>query len=164
MLGKLSNKIHNGIDLEQDIWNYKIVNKRRLSTEQFLPNIEISFLKCGDQDNVWHIAFSQAINNEYTDMIAVMNRFRIACFTTSPYMINMWSYQYADNNRGFCIEYEMPDMFRRTDELCNNLFSVIYSDARTDVLNKCLEYNEKKPDKEYLSVIYKYGVLANGWR
>ena len=117
-------------------------------------------MKCGVQDNVWHIAFSQAINNEYTDMIAAVNCFRIACFTTSPYMINMWSNQYADNNRGFCIEYEMPDMSHRTDELYNNLFPVIYSDVRTAVLNKCLKYNEKERDKKYQSVIYKYGVLA----
>ena len=94
------------------------------------------------------------------DITNMMNRFRVACFTTSPYMINMWSNQYADNNQGFCIEYEIPDLSRRTDELCNNLFPVIYSDARTDVLDKCLEYNERKPDAEYLSVIYKYGALA----
>ncbi len=42
----------------------------------------------------------------------------------------------------------------------SHLFPVIYSDARTDVLNKCLEYSEKERDAEYLSVIYKYGVLA----
>lgn len=54
----------------------------------------------------------------------------------------------------------MPDLSCRTDKLCNNLFPVIYSDARTDVLDRCLEYNEKEPDEEYLSAIYKYGVLA----
>lgn len=75
-------------------------------------------------------------------------------------LYNMWSNQYADNNQGFCIEYGMPDIYHRTDNLCSNLFPVIYSDARTDVLDKCLEYNEKEPDAEYLSAIYKYGVLA----
>ena len=156
----LYNKINNGMDLEQIFGITKLSTNEDYRRSNFCLILKSVFLKCGDQDNVWHIAFSQAINNEYADMIAVMNRFRIACFTTSPYMINMWSNQYADNNRGFCIEYEMPDMSHRTDELCNNLFPVIYSDARTDVLNKCLEYNEKERDKEYLSVIYKYGVLA----
>lgn len=62
------------------------------------------FLSCEGQDNIWQTAFYKAISDEY-----------------------------ADNNRGFCIEYEMPDIYHRTDELCPNLFPVIYSDARTDV-------------------------------
>lgn len=93
-------------------------------------------------------------------MIEVMDRFRVACFTTSPYMINMWSNQYADNNQGFCIEYEIPDLIKRTDDLSANLFPVIYSDARTDVLNKCLAVLENEMDEEYLGSIYKFGVLA----
>ena len=88
-------------------------------------------MSCEEQDDIWQTAVYKAISDEY-----------------------------ADNNQGFCIEYEMPDIFHRTDELCTNLFPVIYSDARTGVLNKCLEYNEKELDAEYISVIYKYGVLA----
>lgn len=117
-------------------------------------------MSCEGQDNIWQTAFYKAISDEYADITKMMNRFRIACFTTSPYMINMWSNQYADNNQGFCIEYEIPDLFRRTDKLCNSLFPVIYSDARTDLLDRCLGYNEKELDAEYLSAIYKYGVLA----
>ena len=75
-------------------------------------------------------------------------------------MINMWSNQYANNNRGFCIEYEIPDMFHRTDQLHLNLFPVVYSDARTNVLDKCMEALGKELDQDYLGTIYKFGVLA----
>lgn len=158
--GFLYNKMRGGIDLEQ------IFGIKQLSTQEdyrrniFCLTLKTVFLSCKEQDNIWQTAFYKAISDEYADIAEMMNRFRVACFTTSPYMINMWSNQYADNNQGFCIEYEIPDLSRRTDELCNNLFPVIYSDARTDILDKCLEYNEKELDVEYLSVIYKYGVLA----
>ncbi len=156
----LYNKMRGGTDLE------RIFGIKQLSTQEdyrrniFCLTLKTVFLSCKEQDNIWQTAFYKAISDEYADITNMMNRFRVACFTTSPYMINMWSNQYADNNQGFCIEYEIPDLSRRTDELCNNLFPVIYSDARTDVLDKCLEYNERKPDAEYLSVIYKYGALA----
>ena len=156
----LYNKMCGGIDLEQ------IFGIKQLSTQEdyrrniFCLNLKNVFLSCEGQDNIWQTAFYKAISDEYADITKMMNRFRIACFTTSPYMINMWSNQYADNNQGFCIEYEIPDLSRRTDKLCNSLFPVIYSDARTDVLDRCLEYNEKELDAEYLSAIYKYGVLA----
>lgn len=108
----------------------------------------------------WPDAFYEAIHNEYLDMVNVMDRFRVACFTTSPYMINMWSNQYADNNRGFCVEYQIPDLAYRVDGLRDHLFPVVYSDARTDVLNKCLATLQTKRDRAYLNAIYKYGVLA----
>ncbi len=156
----LYNKMHGGMDLEQ------IFGIKQLSTQEdyrrsiFCLTLKSVFMSCEGQDNIWQTAFYQAISDEYADITKMMNRFRVACFTTSHYMINMWSNQYADNNQGFCIEYEMPDLSCRTDKLCNNLFPVIYSDARIDVLDRCLEYNEKEPDEEYLSAIYKYGVLA----
>ena len=156
----LYNEMSKGLALEQ------IFEVKQLSTQEdyrrniFCLNLKAVFMNAGECDNVWQRAFYKAISDEYADMARMMNRFRVACLTTSPYMINMWSNQYADNNQGFCIEYEMPDIYHRTDELCSNLFPVIYSDARTDVLNRCLEYNEKVLDSEYLSVIYKYGVLA----
>lgn len=149
-----------GIDLEQILGIKKLSSQEDYRRSIFCLTLKSVFADCEEQDNIWQNAFYQAITNEYADITKMMNRFRVACFITSPYMINMWSNQYADNNQGFCVEYEIPDIFHRTDKLCTNLFPVIYSDARTDVLAKCLEYNEKEMDAEYLSEIYKYGVLA----
>ena len=122
----------------------------------FCLRIKLSLLK----NSTWAAAFYEAIHNEYLHVINVVDKFRVACFTTSPYMINMWSSHYADNHRGFCIEYQIPSFNHRIDGLCGHLFPVVYSDTRTDVLNKCLAVLQTKRDKEYLIAIYKYGVLA----
>lgn len=156
----LYNKIHAGIELEQIFGIDQLVTRQDYRRSIFCLKLKNHLFKHSDQEDVWSAAFYEAIHNEYSDMIAVMDRFRVTCFTTSPYMINMWSNQYADNNQGFCIEYEMPTLMHRRDDLTSNLFPVIYSDARTDVLNKCLTVLDKEIDQEYLGSIYKFGVLA----
>lgn len=156
----LFNKIHAGIELEQIFGVDKLLTRQDYRTSIFCLKLKNYLFKHNDQEDVWSAAFYEAIHNEYSDMIKVMDRFRVACFATSPYMINMWSNQYADNNQGFCLEYEMPDLMHRRDDLSSNLFPVIYSDARTDVLDKCLIALDNEMDKEYLGSIYKFGVLA----
>lgn len=130
-----------------------------MTKEIFCLRLKLSLTQ-NNQNDAWPRAFYEAIHNEYLDMVEVMDRFRIACFTTSPYMINMWSNHYADNNKGFCIEYQMPDLNHRTDNLCSHIFPIVYSDARKDVLNKCMVSLNDDMDKDYLAAIYKYGVLA----
>lgn len=156
----LFNKIHAGIELEQIFGIDQLLTRQDYRQSIFCLKLKKYLLEHSDQKDVWSAAFYEAIHNEYLDMIEVVNRFRVACFTTSPYMINMWSNQYADNNQGFCIEYEMPALLHRNDDLSSNLFPVIYSDARTDVLNKCLAVLDNEMDEEYLGSIYKFGVLA----
>lgn len=156
----LFNKIHAGIELEQIFGVDQLLTRQDYRRSIFCLKLKKYLLEYSDQEDVWCAAFYEAIHNEYLDMIEVVNRFRVACFTTSPYMINMWSNQYADNNQGFCIEYEMPALMHRNDDLSSNLFPVIYSDARTDVLNKCLAVLDNEMDEEYLGSIYKFGVLA----
>lgn len=156
----LFSKIHARIELEQIFDVDQLLTQQDYRRSIFCLKLKNYLFEHNDQENVWSAAFYEAIHNEYMDMIEVMDRFRVACFTTSPYMINMWSNQYADNNQGFCIEYEMPALMHRHDDLSSNLFPVIYSDARTAVLNKCLAVLDNEMDEEYLGSIYKFGVLA----
>ena len=156
----LHNKMSVGIELEQVFGTDQLVTRQDYRRTLFCLKLKVTLLEHREQQDVWAVAFYEAIHNEYVDMIGIMDRFRVSCFTTSPYMINMWSNQYADNNQGFCIEYEIPDMFHRTDQLHLNLFPVVYSDARTNVLDKCMEALGKELDQDYLGTIYKFGVLA----
>lgn len=126
----------------------------------FAFRLENAMYKYYGDDNFWFEVFYDALHSEYEDMNKVTHRFRIACFTTSPYMINMWSGQYADNNRGFCIEYTIPTIDPQKDKLIHNLFPVIYSDDRISALDNCIKELDNKPNEEYLCALYKYGILA----
>lgn len=46
----------------------------------------------------------------------------------------MWSSAYADNNKGFCVEYEIDLSIKNGIDLYNNIFPVIYSQTRNDFL------------------------------
>lgn len=127
--------------------------------ELFVLRIENTLLKHINKSDLWQQAFYESIHSEYMNMLNVTKKFRIACFTTSPYMINMWS-SYADKHKGFCIEYKMPDSLCSGDILWTNLFPVIYSDARCSSLQKCMEELDSMPNEDYLATIYKFGILA----
>ena len=134
-------------------------NRLDKNCELFALRLENAMMKYYNEPNIWSRAFYEALHSEFLNMHKVTERFRIACFTTSPYMINMWS-SYADMHKGFCIEYSMPDILHRNDNLSPHLYPVIYSDARNSVLQKCMEELDVTPDEEYLGAIYKYGILA----
>ena len=156
----LLDKLNAGIKLEQVFGIDQLLTPQDLRQSIFCLTLKNKLSEYRNRQDGWYAAFNETIHNEYMEMIEVMNRFRVACFTTSPYMVNMWSNQYADNNHGFCIEYEMPDLSRRDDQLRSHLYPIVYSDARTDVLDKCLAALVKGMDHDYLGTIYKFGVLA----
>lgn len=74
-------------------------------------------------------------------------------------MNRMWAAQYANNHKGFCIEYEIPEYSEVHANIFRNLFPVIYSDNRISVLDECLKYIQDTPDQELVEKIYKYGIL-----
>lgn len=97
-------------------------------------------------------------------------KFRISCFTTTPYSMLMWSH-YANGHKGFCIEYDLaaiPD-----SPLFSKLFPVIYCDERISLIEQCIEFNTQKVlTNESLWKVFKYGLLMksvdwkyqNEWR
>lgn len=48
------------------------------------------------------------------------------------------------NYRGFCVEYEIPEYSQKNNELFHNMFPVIYSNVRTNVLPECIKFMEKR--------------------
>lgn len=127
----------------------------------FVLNLCIALGNNFSQENVWQIAFTEALNSEISFIRkGLSENFRIACFSTSPYLNRMWASQYANNHKGFCIEYEVPEYSEEYVKIFHNLFPVIYSDVRTSVLDECLKYMEDKSDWKLVENIYKYGILT----
>lgn len=145
-----------------------------LTHHNFVLNICNSLLKHRDAKDSWQAAFYSALNSEFAEIQKnLAGHFRIACFTTNPYSMLMWSH-YANSHKGFCIEYDFPSYgCEKEKDLAVNLFPVIYSDERVSVLEYCL-LDMKSPTvtDEVLWPIYKYGLLTksldwmyqNEWR
>ncbi len=106
----------------------------------------------------WMPAIFSAIQKEFEEFEKILSRFKISCFSTSPYLNRMWSSAYADNNKGFCIEYEIDTSKKRGIELYNNIFPVIYSQARNDFFPLVKNF-DKSPSQEDLWQIYYNGLL-----
>lgn len=73
----------------------------------------------------------------------------LKCFSESQLNTLMWSH-YADEHRGFCVEYDLS-LIDQTDDIWNHLFPVVYSSKRriaTDVPKTAKELHELKRDME----------------
>jgi len=133
-------------------------NKIDLTHEFFIKTLQASLQ---DRDDAWQYAFYKAIHNEYVLVQEnLVKKFKISCFTTTPYSMLMWSH-YANSHKGFCLEYEVPPYDSESALLFHNLFPVIYSNKRTSVLEQCIsELNSSFIPKDVLWSIYKYGLLS----
>lgn len=126
----------------------------KLHIEVFINKVFINLIEKQD----WNIAILEAINDEYNDFYQSLSNFKICCFSTSPYLNRMWSSAYANNNKGFCIEYEIDLNNKEHLDIYNNIFPVIYSPKRNDFSLLSLNV-DKSPTKEELWQIYFNGLL-----
>lgn len=140
----------------------------KLTVEHFTLCIENALLK----NTEWNNAIALAIQIEYNDLIQdIRNTFRISCFTTTPFSQRMWGSSYADNHRGFCIEYQVMPDDPKYEQIINNLFPVIYCKKRSDVEKKLIHWQDELSEESVWS-IYSHGVLRksidwgdqNEWR
>lgn len=169
----LYNETNKGNSLEK-IFNLGGNNNRvdRMN-ELFVLRLKNVLLKRSNFSDSWQQAFSEAFHKEYTDMQEnLIRRFRVACFTTTPYSLLMWSH-YANYHKGFCIEYEFSNDIKKYEKILTNILPVIYSNERTSVLDACVKYlRDTVIQEEILWSIYKYGLLTksldwkyqNEWR
>lgn len=119
-----------------------------------LSNTIMRHYNCED---VWQRAFYTALHNEYHSVkTSLIDKFRIACFTTSPFLLRMWSSQYANNHEGFCVEYSIPPYGAESAGFLHNLLPAIYSDERHDITQT---YLNMSLNREMLWDTYKYGLL-----
>ena len=132
----------------------------------FISNIELELFSPYLNSNSINIAINKTIEGDYADAARCASRFRVSCFTQSPYSMLMWSH-YANNHKGFCIEYEIPPYSVEKESLFCNLFPVIYTDQRIDLSKFHLNWDRTgRPSTEDLNDYYKYGLLCKSldWR
>lgn len=141
--------------------------------EAFALSLQLGLNEFWQSENIWSQVFYKAIHQEYVDLHQdLIQKFRVACFTESPYSMLMWAH-YANNHKGFCIEYEIPPYTKEYLQLYHNLMPVIYSNERVSILEQCVRSLQPPGLTEtILWDIYKYGLLMksmdwkyqNEWR
>jgi len=119
------------------------------------------------------IALGEAIREEYGLFCnQLKTTFRTTCFATTPYSQLMWGGAYANNHKGFCIEYTVLPNEKAYEEVFANLFPVVYCKVRPDMTKRLVNYKDKEPTVENLWDIYLHGALRksidwayqNEWR
>ena len=128
--------------------------------ELFLLMLENELRSPQASGESYYTAINRVITQEYNDMQQNANRFRIACFSQTPYSMLMWSH-YANSHKGFCIEYEIPIYSENTETIFHNLYPVIYTDIRKDLSQLSINWNSlgNITDDE-LCDFYKYCLLS----
>lgn len=118
-------------------------------------------------------AVANAIQEEYADYSKYLKSvFRIACFATTPYSQLMWGGAYADNSKGFCLEYTVLPEDDAYHDIYYNLFPMIYCKVRPDITRTLVKAKDQDISRETLWNIYSHGVLRksidwafqNEWR
>lgn len=133
----------------------------------FALNLKNNLVENWDKDSALQFAILYALNKEMEFIRkGLSKKFRVSCFSTSPFMNRMWAAQYANNHKGFCIEYEIPEYSKVYANIFHSLFPVIYSDVRVSILDECLKYIQDESDQESVRKIYKYGILmkSTDWK
>lgn len=148
-------------------------NVFELQHKMFALSLQVGL--CDDQhfENVWERALYKAIHQEYIEFQEkTVKKFRVACFTESPYSMLMWAH-YANNHQGICIEYEVPSYVDPYIPMFHNLMPVIYSNERVPIIEQCVRSLQPPGlTADILWDIYKYGLLTksidwkyqNEWR
>ena len=127
---------------------------QKLSIEVFVRGVF-----CGVTSNIeLQPSIIKAIENEYNNFVNTFKQFKISCFSSSPSLNRMWSSKYADDNKGFCLEYEIDLTSSEKMTLFNNIFPVIYSQKRNDTLPMSGDC-DKSPTKEFLWQMFFNGLL-----
>lgn len=152
--------MNSGKKLESIFLNeYDDNNPVHLRHKQFLLTLQLKLSEYRERKDAWQLAINEAIHKEYMEAKDFINGFKVSCFTTSPYSMLMWSH-YANEHKGFCVEYEIPNYNKDDAHLFHNLFPVIYSESRTSVLQYCINaLTNKDLTDDALWGMYKYGLL-----
>lgn len=151
-------------------------NSRNMVEKQdeiFALSLQKDLYNLPPSGDIWEQMFYTAIHREYVDIHRnLIQKFRVSCFTETPYSMLMWSH-YANNHRGFCVEYEIPAYVESCMHLYLNLMPVIYSNERVPILEQCVQVLQSPGvTPSILWDIYKYGLLMkseewkyqNEWR
>lgn len=170
---KLKNFFINNLNIETAInFNYCQTEEERLRLSIFIYKVRnYSLEKIVVPDKIcyailkaWHDDFCEKKNN-------LTEKFLVSCFTTEKDNILMWSH-YANNHKGFCIEYDLSkakynylNLNKEERNIFDNLFPVIYSGTRKEIID--YNFNGDTFLSWYLlGLLRKYHVWSyeNEWR
>lgn len=161
------NTLTNGGDIEEifDLQDYEEFTQ--LVIKNFILKMKLELFKTQEVAT----AFQNIILQEYDEFCRNnRNSFRVACFTTSPTMQVMWG-KYANEHRGFCLEYTVNPEEEYTDVI-HNIRPVMYCKVRHPVTQSLLDSCNHNLSLQALRDIYLNGVLRksldwafqNEWR
>lgn len=153
-----------------DIFKRKPVSEiEKLSNQCFILELENELYK----NENWGAAISRVINSRFQAYSKrLQNTFRATCFATTPYSQLMWGGSYADNHRGFCLEYTVLPNDSQYQNIFYNLFPMIYCKVRPNMTERLVKFENKELTTEALWDIYFHGALRksvdwafqNEWR
>ena len=141
----------------------------KLENELFCKSLHLEMQKTSDLGK----AVSSILYNEYLDFMDEMkNKFRISCFSTTPFSQLMCGGAYADSHKGFCLEYTVLPDEKQYQDIFYNLFPMIYCKSRADITAELMASFGKNLSLDDLWNIYFHGVLRksmdwafqNEWR
>ena len=105
----------------------------KLENEIFCKSLRLEMQKTIDLGQ----AVSRIISEEYSNLlIRLKSTFRVSCFATNPFSQLMWGGSYADEHRGFCLEYTVLPNDTDYKDVFYNLFPMIYCKTRKDISEK----------------------------
>ncbi len=142
----------------------------RLSFENFLL---ITCSRAAENQIDLHSALVASLQEEYNSFFKKLkNVFRTSCFATTPFSQLMWGGAYANNHRGFCLEYTVRPDDPQYKEIINNLYPVIYSKVRGKIPEQIIAIQDVNITEETLWSVYFHGALRksldwayqNEWR
>ena len=134
----------------------------------FILNLQIEIGNRNQLDN----AIRNVIVREYSEFSrGLQQEFRVACFTTTPVSQLMWGGSYANEHKGFCIEYTV--LFdKEYEDIVHNIRPVVYCKTRRSVTKALLDAYDKNWNTPALWDLYFNGALRksidwayqNEWR
>lgn len=159
LASKLTEQIHCGNNVE-DIFGKSKNKSERANRNILIMNIKVRINEGHSDNQSIEECIINTFYNEYNDNKNTLDKFKISCFSESPYLLLMWAH-YANEHKGFCIEYEIPDFGEGSKNLLGNIYPVIYTDTRNDLSPVFLNWEESgNPGTEGLCGMYKYGLLS----
>lgn len=140
----------------------------KLQVKLFAQHMLLEMMKASD----WSIALRNVMGIEYNEFQQdLQQKFRVACFTTAPMSQLMWGGSYANEHRGFCLEYNVI-MSPEYMDIIHNTRPVIYSKKRHPVTQALLDAYDRNWDIPAIRDLYLNGALRksidwayqNEWR
>ena len=163
---KSLNEYHN----YENIFSVKpVLEIEKLENKIFCKSLHLEMQKTSDLGQ----AVSRIISEEYNDLLLRLKSFfRVSCFATTPFSQLMWGGSYADEHRGFCLEYTVLPNDKEFTDIFYNLFPMIYCKSRKDISAKIIKMKSETISYETLWDIYFHGALRksidwsfqNEWR